>query len=205
LVLLRCIVLISNPYPVNGSTGIGIAPVLNITVSDPDSMDITWLSNSSGSWQVFGTNNSVGNGIYHQIVSNASTNGMWWYWKVNVTDGMGYNESDVFSFFTGNESKIKNTGSTNISGYLLMQVDYLEGEEWVLDNDMVNEITPRTIASGQQLALDTIFNGLVNTDDLTHGDGLYRVYAAFCDPEGNVLQCDDDSLLEAYYEFTVNI
>jgi hypothetical protein len=104
-----------------------------------------------------------------------------------------------------NQSKIKNTGSTNISGYLLMQVQYYNASsrEWVVDNDTVNETTPRTIVSGQQLALDTIFNNLVNTDDLTHGDGLYRVYAAFRDPDGDVLVCDDDSLLEATYEFTV--
>jgi len=47
----------------------------------------------------------------------------------------------------------------------------------------------------------------VNTSSLLDlfGSGLYRVYAAFCDPEGDVLVCDDDSLLEASYEFTVNI
>ena len=93
-------------------------------VSDPngDNMNITWLSNSSGSWQVFGTNSSVGNGTYHQTMSNASVNGQWWYWKVNVSDGTNTNISDVYKFYTGYESKIENTGTTNISGYLLMQV-----------------------------------------------------------------------------------
>jgi hypothetical protein len=47
--------------------------------------------------------------------------------------------------------------------------------------------------------------GLVNTNDLSHGSGTYRVYAAFRDPYGDVLVCDDGSLLEASYEFTVNI
>jgi len=54
------------------------------------------------------------------------------------------------------------------------------------------------------LALDIIFNGLVSTDDLTHGDGTYRVYAAFRDPDGDVLVCDDESLLEAWWEFEVD-
>jgi hypothetical protein len=68
---------ISDPYPANGSIGIGINPMLNITVSDPDGelMNISWNCNSSGSWQVFGTNNSVSNGTYHQVFSNASENG----------------------------------------------------------------------------------------------------------------------------------
>jgi len=33
--------------------------------------------------------------------------------------------------------------------------------------------------------------------------GTYRVYVAFRDPDGNVLVCDDDSLMEATYEFTI--
>ncbi|MDH7506794.1 MAG: PKD domain-containing protein, partial [Candidatus Thermoplasmatota archaeon] len=104
-----------------------------------------------------------------------------------------------------NQSKIVNTGSTNITGYLLMQVQYKEGEEWVVDHDTVDEVSPREINVGGQLALDTIFNGLVNTNDLSHGSGLYRVYAAFRGPVGDVLVCDDGSLLDAWYEFTFNI
>ncbi|MGF3553884.1 MAG: hypothetical protein ACQXXF_01225, partial [Thermoplasmatota archaeon] len=97
------------------------------------------------------------------------------------------------------------TGSTNITGYLLMQVQYKEGEEWVVDHDTVDEVSPREINVGGQLALDTIFNGLVNTNDLSYGSGLYRVYAAFRGPVGDVLVCDDGSLLDAWYEFTFNI
>jgi len=120
--------------------------------------------------------------------------------------GIGYDPKLVIEY--RNQSKIKNTGSTNISGYLLIQVQYEnlslpEGEQWIVDNDTVNETTPRTINSGSQLALDTIFNGLVNTNDLTNGDGTYRVYAAFRDGDGDILQCDDDTYLVATWEFTV--
>ena len=201
---------ISDPYPADGSTGIGIAPLLNITVSDPqgDNMNISWLSNSSGSWVAFGTNSSVGNGTYHQTFVNASVNGMWWYWKVNVSDGTSYTVSDVFRFYTGNQSMIENTGSKAIKGYLLMQVQFYNTslEEWVVANDTVNETSLRTINSSEQLALDTIFNGLVNTSDLlsVFGSGTYRVYACFRDPDGNVLVCNDQSLMEATYEFTVS-
>jgi hypothetical protein len=198
---------ISNPVPADNSTGVTIAPVLNITVSDldGDSMNITWFSNSSGSWVAFGTNNSVGNGTYHQTMSNASVNGQWWYWKVNVTDGTDSVESSVFSFYTGYESKIKNTGSTNFSGYLLMQVQFYDTvlEDWFLVVEPVNETTPRNIVVGGELGLDTIFNGLVETSVLLseRGNGTYRVYAAFCDPDGEVLVCDDESLMEDCYEF----
>jgi len=109
----------------------------------------------------------------------------------------------------GNQSKIKNTGSTDIKGYLLMQVQYHNSTwpsgVWVVADDTINETTTRTITSGNLLALDTIFNNKVYTTNLikSYGTGLYRVYAAFRDPHGDVLQCDNGVLLEANHEFTI--
>jgi PKD repeat protein len=199
---------ISNPFPSNGSTGVMISPMLKIIVSDPDSanISITWLSNSSGSWIPFGTNSSVGNGLYAQSFINASVNGQWWYWNVSVDDGKSTNVSDVFKFYTGYQSKIVNTGSTNISGYLLIQVQYYNttSSTWVVANDTVNETSPRTINISEQFGLDTVFNGLVNTSSLSDfGSGSYRIYAVFRDPEGNALVCGDESELVATYEFTI--
>ena len=64
----------------------------------------------------------------------------------------------------------------------------------------------RTINIGDQLGLDTIFNGNVSTSDLIecYGYGTYRIYTCFRDPDGDVLVCDDESLLEVTYEFTVS-
>jgi hypothetical protein len=205
---------ISNPYPVNGASGISLTPTLNITVSDDngDAIDITWLSNSSGSWLSFGTNKSVTDGTYRQTFSNATENGKWWYWKVNVSDGTTYTVSSVNKFYTGYQSKIVNTGTTSIKGYLLIQIQFYNTttSTWFVDNDTTNETIPRTIhwpgydtPNMDVLALDTIFNGLVNTNDLTQGSGTYRIYAAFRDPDGNILKCDDETELVATYEFTV--
>ncbi len=176
-------------------------------------MNITWYSNSSGSWQPFGTNNSVGNGTYYQGFHNASENGKWWYWNVTVNDGEMDNSSDIFSFFTGFESKIHNIGSTNISGYLLMRIDFYNetSEEWVVDLEVVNDTTPRFIDIGEELALDEIFNPCnVSTDDFSNGYGTYRVYVALCDPDGNVLvrylkpgkTSEEKTYIEDWYEFT---
>jgi hypothetical protein len=196
---------ISNPAPDDSATGIGIQPSLNITVSDPDgdNMNITWWSNFSGSWQVFGKNNSVTNGSYHQIFSNATVNGQWWYWKVNVSDGTENIESSVYKFYTGYETKIENTGSTNISGYLFIQVQYYHDlfEDWVGANDTIVEDTPRTINAGGYLALDSIFNGIVNSSKLCYGNGTYRIYVALRDPNDNVLKNNDNSPLENGYSF----
>ena len=84
--------------------------------------------------------------------------------------------------------------------------------DWVVADDTVNETTLRTFlwadpmgADGKHiLGLDTVFNGLVNTSNLTgFGNGTYRIYAAIRDPYGDVLVCNDESLLEDIYEFTV--
>jgi len=126
-----------------------------------------------------------------------------------VTNSIGgCNESDVFRFYTGYESMVENTGSTIISGFLLIQVQYYNTtlESWVVANDTINETNMRTINSSEMLGLDTIFNGNVKSSYLLglFGSGTYRVYAAFRDPDGNVLVCDDDSLMEVSYEFTIN-
>ncbi len=201
---------ITNPYPVNGATGIPVSPVLSITVNDNDgdTMNITWLSNSSGSWQTFGQNNSVGNGTYHKMFSNASVNGQWWYWKYNVSDGTNNVVSNPLSFYTGYESKIENTGSTDFKGYLLMQIEFYNttNSTWVLEQEVVNETTPRTINASDLLALDTIFNPHdVSTGSFSNGDGIYRVYVAFRDIYGDVLVCDDESLMEDNYQFMFSV
>jgi len=161
---------------------------------------------SGNQWLSFGVNNSVYDGVYHQAFSNATVNGQWWYWKVNVSDGNSWTESDVYSFYTGQQSKIENTGSTNISGYLLIQAQYWNStsQVWVVASDTVNETTPRTITAGTELGLDTVFNGIVNTSDLPSGPSktFYRVYAAFRDPDGNVLINDYDEKLEAWWKFS---
>jgi hypothetical protein len=43
---------------------------------------------------------------------------------------------------------------------------------------------------------------MIRASELTHGPGLYRVYAAFRDPEGNILRTDDDIELVSWWEFT---
>jgi len=155
----------------------------------------------------------VTNGTYNQTFANATENGRWWYWNVSVNDGTDTVGSSVYKFYTGYQSKIENTGSRSIKGYLLIQVQYYNTSNttWVVVDDTINETTPRTLYGGsgesqdpRVLALDTIFNGLVDTSDLTNGDGTYRVYATFRDPDGDALVCDDETALEAWYEFEVN-
>jgi hypothetical protein len=102
-----------------------------------------------------------------------------------------------------NQSKIKNTGSTAVKGYLLIQVQYynsIQGK-WLVEDDTINETFARTINASQQLPLDTIFNGQVRTSDLKHNQSNYRVYAAFRDPDHAILRTNDGRELVAWWQF----
>jgi len=116
--------------------------------------------------------------------------------------GSGYQPKLVINY--RNQSKIKNTGSTTIKGYLLIQVQYYSTSQgqWLVDKNTIDETSPRTINNGDQLALDKIFNNHVRASDLTHGTGTYRVYAAFRDPLGNILKTNDGVELKAWWQFS---
>ena len=162
-------------------------------------------------WYMWNVTQNISN-VVHNYPNDMIPKGRAW-----ATYGENYNVSGVFSFFTGYESKINNTGSTNISGYLFMKIDYYDtgSEEWVLEQVVVNETTPRIINSESFLALDTIFNEeKVGTGSFEHKNGTYRVYAAFRDPYGDVLwvsqttggqQGSGGYYLTDAYEFTVTL
>lgn len=93
--------LISNPSPVNGSTGISLTPNTNITITDPDgdTMTLDWFTNASGSWVNYGDNTSVGNGTYRQTASWASDYETKYWWKVAVNDTY-LTSTAMFDFMT---------------------------------------------------------------------------------------------------------
>jgi hypothetical protein len=92
----------SNPQPSNQSSCVDTTPQLRITVSDPngDTMNLTWWSNSSGTWHTFGTNLSVGNGTYRQTNTNFSQFNTRYYWSVNLSDGNGGWSNHTYFFVT---------------------------------------------------------------------------------------------------------
>jgi hypothetical protein len=202
---------ISNPYPANGTTNVSLTPDVHMTVNDSEGDDMTvswyWGNSTSNCTHLFGTNCSVGNGTYSQIFSNASVNGQWWYWKVVVDDGYGSNMSDIYRFFTGVQSKIVNNGMYPLQGCLLVQVQFFNTttQQWVKSCDVYNWTDPDVFKAGQQVALDTIFNGYVDTTSLIalYGYGMYRVYAALRDQNGHVYVLDDETKLEATWNFTI--
>ncbi len=108
-----------------------------------------------------------------------------------------------------NESWVRNLGPTNASIFLLIKVDYWNSTSlvWEAEFTALDDITGRyTQGNDSYIALDQFFNGKYNSsENFTHGDGTYRIYAAVTDPENNVLQDVEGSSIEASYNFTIKI
>jgi len=96
---------------------------------------------------------------------------------------------------------LNDTGSTNISGYLLMQI--LDNETLNVVSTQVNDTetgTKRTINVSEPLSLASIWN--LNPWNTTNSAaGYYRVYAALTDPYGNILTNDTGDSITGYYVF----
>ena len=114
----------------------------------------------------------------------------------------------VLSVSAANESRVINPGETNASIFLLLKVDYWNSTTlaWEPEFTTIDDDAGRFIQGNfSYIALDQFFNGKYNTsENFTHGDGTYRVYAAVTDPDNNVLQNMDGSYLEAEYNFTIS-
>ena len=95
----------SNPVPANNSVEITLTPMLQITVNDKNFshiLNVTWRSNSSGSWITFGVNNNIdvsgGAVTIDQINSNFSVCNTTYYWSVSLTNGTSWcNETYHFT------------------------------------------------------------------------------------------------------------
>ncbi|RKY41417.1 MAG: hypothetical protein DRP85_06410, partial [Candidatus Makaraimicrobium thalassicum] len=102
-------------------------------------------------------------------------------------------------------SQLENTGSTNISGYLLMTVQTNISGSWthvstVLDDTETS--TQRNISSGDTMDLASIWNADPwNTD--SNQVGWYRVCAALTDDEGNILQGDNGNYINDTDNFEI--
>lgn len=106
-------------------------------------------------------------------------------------------------------SWIKNTGSTDLTGYLIMKVLVNNGSlnpaDWNPVSTIVDDLTdeaPRTISASGQIDLNTIWNAVPwNTG--TSGDGTYAVHVDFTDANGEPMIGGDSVLLEASDTFAI--
>lgn len=109
-----------------------------------------------------------------------------------------------------NPSYIDNTGSTNISAYLLMAVLTNSSGSWEIFETILNDSATnnrRTFTSGSSLSLKDIWNGPgegAGFDTDSNPGGIYQAYAALTDEYGNILIDTLGSNISGNYSFEVD-
>jgi len=79
---------VSSSIPADEQTDVPLSIDVSVYVSDidMDPMDVTFRTNASGSWNIIGSNVSVGDGRYSQGYTFLDYNKVYW-WSANVSDG----------------------------------------------------------------------------------------------------------------------
>lgn len=116
---------------------------------------------------------------------------------LNVTYSLGKTTPEI------NQSKIVNR-ATNSSFYLLMKVEYWNGTNWTLKNNIINDSSSRRLQSGETLPLDFVWNPM-SWNTANNVSGTYRVYIAATDDRDNILRNINGSLVQAFYNFSINL
>lgn len=124
--------------PTNDSAAF-LHQTLSVTTNDPyiDEMNITWMSNSSGTWKPFATNNSVSSGTYTQVATNFSIPDTTYWWSVNISDEDGWTNQtyhlttlELSNEWIGiNSSHLHHTSSTT-NGCLSAALDGVDPGYW---------------------------------------------------------------------------
>jgi len=114
----------SVPVPSDGAVDISLNPDLNITVDDEFgySMNQTFRTNASGSWEDIAWNNDSYNATFSNSTSVFTSYSTKYYWSSNTTDEYGLWDNDTYSFTT---ETITDAGWSNYR-VVTVESDYIE-------------------------------------------------------------------------------
>ncbi|KYK23903.1 hypothetical protein AYK21_01970 [Thermoplasmatales archaeon SG8-52-2] len=137
--------------PLNNSIGVGIGSkklrIRAVNINN-NSMDITFSTNESGSWEDVGSNTSVYNGFYQQSYTFSDYDTKYW-WSVNCTYGSLYT-NNTYTFTTRPENYVPILSNPNPSnGAVDISLGDVPLKITVSDQDGdIMDITFSTNASG---------------------------------------------------------
>jgi len=111
-----------------------------------------------------------------------------------------------FEIYGTNESILRNRGNNSIPVYLLMKVQWYNPStgKWEDEAIVYQSPSPINLSANETVKLDQYFNGKWNTNQASHGPGLYRVWVAALDEEGNIMANKDGSQVFSVYNFTIS-
>ena len=108
-----------------------------------------------------------------------------------------------YTWAESNQSKIENIGTDNESIYFYVIVEKYNTGSWEYQSTVVNETSPAEINVSEHIKLDAYFNGKWSAIENGSGGGIYRVYAAVTDSDGNIYNDINGDSLVSSYNFTV--
>lgn len=110
----------SNIAPANNSPGESITPTLSIKVEDAhgDSMNVSFMSNVTGSWSKIGTNNnSVTNDTFTRVNDSMNEYNTKYWWSVNVSDEYNAWTNETYCFTTTDTVYVDDNFDSDTSGW----------------------------------------------------------------------------------------
>ncbi|MCX6665680.1 MAG: DUF2341 domain-containing protein, partial [Euryarchaeota archaeon] len=136
---------LSSPYPVNGSFSV-LKPTCMIIASDQDKITVTvrFYENTTGSWVLQQTNNSVSVTNPVSVVwdnySNATGYYVQYWWKVNVTDDKNVYNEKIYCFITSSDNppELSNEKPTDQSKGILTNLNIINVTISDPDGDSMN-------------------------------------------------------------------
>jgi len=197
--------IIPEDYAVN----ISLNPCVKVSVTQQEGKDVTvqWYQNATtGSWTLFASNVTDGNETVMQNCPWINENGKWYHLKIDAKVGSWPSVQEYYQFYPGVQSKIENTGDTDINGFLVVWLEEynVTSGNWSYLDELYRDDMMRRVNSSCSFGIDTVCNGLVNGSMLAgETGGVFRVYAGFYSLHDEVLVCSDDTELVAWWEFEI--
>jgi hypothetical protein len=156
--------IIKNAEPTDGSINQPLNPTLSAYIYDyqHNSMNITFRTNATGTWQDIDHHPNVQDGIYTAIPTTMNISDMTLYWSVNVTDIDGGNNwnNQTFSFSTEVDQGLWWNSSWEYRK--MITIDHT-----LVDTDLYNFPVLISLDSDSDLANRALSNG----DDIVFTDG----------------------------------
>lgn len=195
--------------PEDYEMNISLNPCVKVSVTQQEGKDVTvqWYQNATaGSWTLFATNVTDGNETVMQNCPWINENGKWYHLKIDAKVGSWPSVQEYYQFYPGVQSKIENTGDTDINGFLVVWLEEYNATSgnWSYLDELYRDATMRRVNSSCSFGIDTVCNGLMN-GSMFAGEtgGVFRVYAGFYSLHDEVLVCSDDTELVAWWEFEI--
>jgi cbb3-type cytochrome oxidase subunit 3 len=179
--------------PADGAINISLNTSLHISIYDnnTDTMNITWMTDASGTWQEITTTNSVTNGTYSISPGLFTFYNTTYNWAVHLTDGLFWS-NETFSFKTIPSDAPIYYNATPADGFVNVSVNLTELS--IVFEDPEGDLLDWSITSFPNIGSASAVNDTNGTKTCTISglvyNATYNWYVDLTDPMGSGVPID---------------